>query len=156
MSQTQRTQPADWAAELIDVFHAQRSLINELKPLAERQRALIEAGHTDALLELLGERQRIIDRFVEMDQDLARLTGDLPQRLQAVPEQRRGEIQALAAEIDEGIQLVLQHDEADQVQLKAARDRTRGQLATLSAARTARNAYLRPNAATNRFADQQG
>jgi hypothetical protein len=144
-----------WAASVIGALEAQHALIEELAPLAERQGELIREGRSDALLDLLAQRQQIIDRFLTEADRLSGEVGDLTGRLESLAGPTRDRIRGLVSEIDARLAHVLTLDERDQQSLRDARDETRQQLAGLDTGRTARNAYV-ARAATNRYADHRG
>ncbi len=145
-----------WADRLIGLLHSQQSLIEQLTPLAQRQGVLISEGRTEALLTVLAERQSIIDRFLATQQGLVDLAGNLPDRLDHLPEARRRQIRHLVRDIDEGLARVMEVDRRDQEQLKSARDQSKDALQGLGTARSAHKAYHAPPSGTNRFADRRG
>lgn len=146
----------EWAEALIGLLEAQKALVDRLRPLAERQSALIDGGRPMELLDLLAQRQEIVDRLAGSDEALADLMRDLAAHWPLMPEGSRGRVRDLAARIDKEIEEVMRRDQSDGARLAAARDQRRGELAGLDASRQARSAYLAPRAATNRFADRRG
>jgi vacuolar-type H+-ATPase subunit I/STV1 len=141
---------------LIELLKRQRALVGELAELARQQAGLTEAGRTEALLQLLGRRQEIIDRFAVAQEDLARLTGGLSERLRDLAEPQRRQIRSLIDEIGEALADVLQRDEQDQETLRASRDDVRRDIATVNTSKQAHRAYVQRNLADNRFADSKG
>ncbi len=146
----------DWSASLIELLERQRALVGELSELARQQAGLTESGQTEALLQLLGRRQEIIDRFAVTQEDLGRLTGGLSERVRDLAEPQRRQIRSLIDEIGEAMADVLQRDEQDQEALRASRDRIRRDIATVDTSKQAHRAYVRGKLIDNRFADSKG
>jgi len=147
---------SDWPQRLTTLLERQQGLVDQLAGLADQQAALIERSDTDALLGLLTRRQRVIDEFAGMQTELAELTDDLERRLETVDDAQRERIQGLLNEIGDRLNTIMERDARDQQTLEAARDRSKQELASLDAARHARQAYLTPSNASNRFADRLG
>lgn len=146
----------DWSASLIELLERQRALVGELSELARQQAGLTESGQTEALLQLLGRRQEIIDRFAVTQDDLGRLTGRLSERVRDLAEPQRRQVRSLIDEIGEAMADVLQRDEQDQEALRASRDRVRRDIATVDTSKQAHRAYVRRKLIDNRFADSKG
>lgn len=149
-----------WPQRLLALLERQHELVDRLVILADSQGTLISEVRTDALLELLAERQAIIDEFTTTQANLAGLTADLERRLADVDPAQRDRIRSLLNRIGERLAAVMRRDEADQELLRASRDGVRGEIAALGTARHARNAYVNSpalaSAGGNRFADRHG
>jgi SMC interacting uncharacterized protein involved in chromosome segregation len=145
-----------WPQSLIDVLEGQRALVDELSKLASDQAALIADGRTEQLMELLGRRQGVIDKFTASQSHIGDLTRDLDARLQSVNVQQRELIKSLIDGIGERLAEVMKRDEHDQASLRSGRDQVQRDLAALGAGRAARNAYLNSPATRSRFADGRG
>jgi hypothetical protein len=148
--------PAEWEQHLTAVLHEQQQLLDELEPLAHRQGRLIQDRATDELLQVLTQRQGLVDRFLDTQRRLALLSGDLPERLGRLPASQQAHLRQLVRRIDEGIATILAGDARDRRDLVEVRDMLRRELSTADIARQAHSAYARHPAATNRFADRQG
>ncbi|MHC4416023.1 MAG: flagellar export chaperone FlgN [Planctomycetota bacterium] len=144
------------ADTLVELLEQQQGLVQELGHLARRQAALIEAGRTDALLELLAQRQQIMDRFVSSQDSLAELTESMRGGGGHVAEERRERVSTLVDSISRDLSEILHRDEQDRAALRANRDRTADQLTGLGTAKQAHQAYFKARAVNNRFADRQG
>lgn len=156
MTPTTAAEIQSWDERLVNVLQQQRTLLQRLSILAQRQGALIRDGQTDVLLKLLGERQQIIDRFLALQQDLGDLTDNLQERLQALDPLLKDRIEKLIEEIGQSLDGVMENDEKDRHALEAARNETRDELTGLGTANRARQAYLGAAAGNARFADRQG
>jgi len=152
---------SSWSGELIELLERQHALVDELASLAARQAALVERRQTDALLALLGERERIIAQFTRSQEEMARFTDDLDSRLDEVPDGERTMIQALIGRIGDRLGEVMQRDAEDQQTLETARCEVKSELSSLTRSQQARHAYhggmpSGGGTGTNRFADQRG
>jgi len=152
----ERSISVDWPENLIALLERQQTLVDQLAGLADRQAALVEQGHTDALLGLLTQRQGVIDEFTGVQADLGRFSENLERRLQSIDERRRVRIQDLLKTIGAGLAEVMERDEKDQKTLEAARHQSKRELASLDSGRQARHAYVGSRKVTNRFADEIG
>ena len=162
MAELDTTASAD---ELIRLLTEQQELVDRLDQLAGRQAALIQSGECDALLDLLAQRQRIMDRFLASQDGLTELNrmvrdpanldrgGDIKGDIDAVTRRR---ISSLIDEISSSLGRIVDRDEQDRALLRTSRDRTGEELAGLRTARQAQRAYVTPGRRTPRFADRQG
>ena len=144
----------DWSTALAAVLETQCALIQELEPLAAEQGVLIESGNMTALMELLGRRQEIIDRFAATERELHELSVDLPQRLGAISSERRSGLAELMGRVDEGLRGVEEIDRRDGASLGTRREEIAVELSNLGTAAKARRAYL--DRAGPRYADHTG
>lgn len=156
MSETLKLDQKPWPQSLIDVLERQHDMVQRLAALAQGQSALIEESSTDQLLELLAQRQSIIDEFTQSQRELTELTRDLDRRLEGVPESQCDRIRLLIDRIGDGLAQVMQRDEQDQATLRYGREQVRQELSTLGTARQARNAYTTVQGDRNRYADRRG
>ena len=147
---------APWPQSLIDVLECQRALVDELSKLATDQAALIADGRTEQLMELLGRRQGVIDRFTASQSNIGELTRDLDARFQSDNVQQPDLIRSLIDGIGQQLAEVMKRDEHDQASLRSGRDQVRRDIAALGAGQAARNAYLNGSTSNPRFADQRG
>lgn len=144
-----------WRDALDRLIAEQTALFGELDALCDRQRTLVEAGDTDRLAGLLGQRQRVIDRLTATSESFSPFaeawslietslgdaaTRDLRRRVDAVA--------ALAASI-------AARDEADGRAMRARRDEIADQLAGNTRSRVAANAYAGPRPSGARFQDRE-
>lgn len=151
------TETIAWEHKLIETLERQERIVDRLSTLADQQGALIENGRTDALLGLLSQRQQLIDDFTGAQREVGRLTEGIEQRLEEVATPLRDRIGSLIDLIGSRLTEVMAHDARDQTELESRRDGARKELGTLSAARTARNAYLGGSRDKgSRFADRRG
>jgi hypothetical protein len=147
--------PPDLAA-IVALLEGQRALVDELEGLARRQADLVREARTEALLGLLTQRQRIIDRFLASQAELGRAAAAQVRGAADVDPARREELRSLIGYIGARLAEVMQRDAEDQRTLEGARDRIRTELASVDASRHARDAYRKSTIVKSRFADRQG
>ena len=148
---------SDWSEPLIDVLERQRSLVDRLADLAQSQAALIAARRTERLLELLEQRQSIIDEFTAAQNEMTVMTERLDERIAGLGAPQRDRVRTLINAISTRLGEIMHRDQEDQAHLRSERDQVHGELQGVGAARAARNAYAPASAsAVNRFADRKG
>jgi len=149
-----------WPADLLDLLLRQQVMVDRLSQLADSQAELIAAARTDELLNVLSQRQALIDEFTASQSELSELTGQLDRRLAQVEPSQREQIQTRLNLIGERLASVMRRDEDDQARLKAGRDAIRTEMTSMGTARQARQAYVTTPAtastSNNRFADRRG
>lgn len=156
MSQLTTPCQKTWPQALLELLERQRGLVGQLAQLADAQGRLIAECQTDQLLDLLAQRQAIIDAFTSSQSEMTELTSDMSARMNSATPAQRQRIQSLIGEIGEKLSQVMQRDEQDQNALRGDRDRVRQELARLGAAKQARHAYQAGPGASHRFADRHG
>ncbi len=131
------------AEELLELLDAQHGLYRELRRLAQAQRDLIAAEDPSALLNLLSQRQRLIDRLAAINQRLEPVRGDW-KRIEAMltTEQRR-RAAGLVDRVGQLLAEILRTDEADSKTLSARKESAGRQVQTTTAVSQAQAAYRR-------------
>lgn len=154
MVEDQKTKSTD-AAEVIELLQAQVALYEKLKELAERQRLLISHGQSEALLEILAERQRLVDGLSEINRTMSSVRKDWESIKSRMTQQQRTEAETLVQQVGESLQEIMASDEADSRALNSRRDQVGQSLATLRTKEMAASAYGHANDG-NRYLDQDG
>lgn len=154
MVEDQKTKSTD-AAEVIELLQAQVALYEKLKELAERQRLLISHGQSEALLEILGERQRLVDGLSEINRTMSSVRKDWESIKSRMTQQQRTDAETLVQRVGESLQEIMASDEADSRALNSRRDQVGQSLATLRTKEMAASAYGHANDG-NRYLDQDG
>jgi hypothetical protein len=152
MTETETNASAD---RLIELLLQQKDLVSRLDELATGQMALIDAGDSDALLTLLGQRQRIVDELNASQDGVVGLSQSLHGR-DDLGAGVRDRITALVDDISERLLRVANRDEEDRARLRTARERAAAGLSQVRTARRARQAYVNDKTRNNRFADRRG
>ncbi len=143
------------ADQLIGMLERQQELVDRLDRLAEGQIALIDAGASDELLELLGDRQRIMDELAAGQDGMTGL-AEVLRGGDDVAEGQRDRISGLVDEIGDRLSRIVNRDEQDRARLRTSRERTAREMSGLRTARQAQHAYVNARTRSNRFADRQG
>ncbi len=134
-----------WLGRLTRLMDDQQQLLQRLDAIGEKQSALIEAVDTQGLLTLLGERQVLIEKVLEIQEELdpfRQRWDELNQSLKADQQE------AVAKQIDdlgELMKRVCQRDEHDSMLLSKQRDHLADQLTGVSRGRSALSAYHNPD-----------
>ena len=143
------------ADRMIELLLHQKELVGQLDALAHGQMELIEAGASDALLDLLGRRQRIVDELTASQDSVVGLSRSLHGR-DNLAAGVRDRITALVDDISDGLLRVADRDEQDRARLRTARERAAEGLSQVRTAKRARQAYVKDRTRNNRFADRRG
>lgn len=146
-----------WTDALLDVLDRQQALADRLAELSHRQQSLIEADQTDDLLSLLGQRQKLVDQFLTVQDRFAELTAEFDQRLETLPASMRTDLRARIDAISAQLDTIMKTDQNDQARLENARGRVVKTIEKIGASRRASSAYGSPGKKTNaRYADERG
>jgi hypothetical protein len=128
-------------ARVTALLERQHELLVQLEVLSRHQIALIEADETERLLDLLRERQRVIDALQDAGEQLEPLRPAWSEALAGLPaaerEAARQRVEAVAVLLD---QIALRDGEASQ-RLKARRDLIAAELLGMERGRGALAAY---------------
>ena len=126
---------------LVQLLEHQRVLYRRLRLLADRQRTLVLADDSGALLELLAERQRLVDGLVHLTSQMAPFRTRWTQLYQEMEEPARRQVTSLLEEVNGSLGSILASDSHDTATLKARRDSTAQQLSALGDSARAGAAY---------------
>jgi hypothetical protein len=152
MTETEAKASAD---RLIEMLLHQKELVGRLDKLALGQMELIDAGESDALLDLLGDRQRIVDELTASQDSVVGLSRSLHGR-DDIGTGIRDRITELVDDISDQLLRVVNRDEQDRARLRTARERAADGLTQVRTAKRARQAYVNDQTRNNRFADRRG
>ncbi|MBX3403560.1 MAG: hypothetical protein KF699_09140 [Phycisphaeraceae bacterium] len=147
------------ARRLAGIIEEEHALCVELDGLSIAQSAMVEGGDTDGVLEVLGRRQRIIDRIVVLNAELAPLRDRREQLMAALPAIERERVRARVDEIAQTVERVRARDEQDRDAMERRRTGIAGELSGLARARGAVAAYGTPRGPDGggaRFQDREG
>jgi hypothetical protein len=131
------------AGGLLDVLLRQKQLVERLVECARRQGALVRDGNADALLDLLTQRQLLLDLVVATQSEVAEVLGS-PEHVRysgSGDSSDRSKAATMLDEIRSALQVVLQQDDIDQDAIRAAREAARGELVAFGQSLQARKAY---------------
>lgn len=134
-------QAATNVAELVRLLEHQRTLYRRLRLLGDRQRALVTMDDAQGLLELLSERQQLVDGLVGLTARMAPFRTGWTQLYQEMDEFSKKRITSLLEEVNGSLGSILSSDSCDTATLKARRETTAHQLSGLGAGIRAGAAY---------------
>lgn len=148
---------SDDALLLLDLLSQQRDLYSQLKVLSDQQSALIAQGQTEQLLQVLTQRQGLVESLSEINERLSPYRHRWASVARTLPQVRRAKLRSLVDEVQQLLAGIVEQDEADRRQLEAAQADVGRQLRQVTHVSSAVSAYktARP-AAPARFTDRQG
>jgi hypothetical protein len=134
MAESKAKRAADVLLGLLD---RQRQLYRNLQVLVERQAELVSAGNPDGLLQLLAQRQTILEDIKKTNDALLPFRQRWDAICQMLDAPQRAEATAAINEINERLQTIMQRDQKDSEMLQL---RCRKIGTELQAARVGRSA----------------
>jgi hypothetical protein len=143
-------------AQLVALLDQQRELFGTLDGLSQRQAQIIADDDPDRLLELLTERQAIIDAIGGVNERIAPLKDAWRQAGVAVAPALRDDIASKIGVVAALADAIARRDTADQELLRRRRDAVSGQLTKMVQQRQATGAYSAPAPAGPRIQDFKG
>jgi flagellar biosynthesis/type III secretory pathway chaperone len=149
--------PEVWAPRLLRILDRQHGLYQRLEGLSRAQGEHIRAERTDSLLEVLGQRQTLIDELGALNEEIAPFVQKWDQIAPLLPERHRAVLRERFASVAALVDEIATRDEADRRTLESKRSEIEGLLRDVPQARGAIAAYGRsaaPGAAV--FQDRRG
>lgn len=145
-----------WHAEYIAVLDVQRGLYVQLDELSVRQGALIGGDDVQPLLDLLEERQTLIDQLLRSSVTVEKLRTAWESCSPSLPQARRDEVSGKVADLARLAAQVSLRDDSDHANLKTKLDAVAAELAEVATSRRAVSAYGGVGAAPPKFQDREG
>ena len=109
--------PDNLAKNLIAVLTAQRDLYAQLTALAAQQSGYVATGEAEALMSVLGARQRLVDQLAPLDRELVPFKGCWQETLDGMDPAGRSAVAGLLQEVQQLLAQILERDEADKQSL---------------------------------------
>ncbi len=145
------------ARRMAVLVREQRDMCVQLESLSVAQSAMVEGGDTDGVLEVLGQRQRVIDRMSKLNEDLAPLRERREELLAVLGPAERQIVQTFIGEINDLVDRVRARDEQDRDTMERRRAGIAGEITGVTRARGAVAAYSGARTHNGpRFQDRQG
>jgi len=142
---------------LVALLEQQRSLFAQLHELSEHQSKLVEQSQADELLQLLSQRQAIIDELVTSNQRLEPYRRDWQRLFTELDEPRRRRVAHLLQEVQQSLSAILAQDERDREALQSQQRGIGSELSGMARAGSAAQAYRNvPRSVDPRFTDRKG
>lgn len=135
--------------DLLAVLVEQCALCRELTGLGERQRLLIAANQAEELLQVLGQRQGIIERLGALSQRIRPYQQNWPQVRSALGQETRQRVDEMVSEVNSHLANVMEGDRADAELLASRRQATGEDVMRLKATRLAGAAYAASQQGSN-------
>jgi hypothetical protein len=136
---------------LLAMLHEQREVLFKLKALADRQQKLVIEDDPHPLLNLLADRQRLVDRLAQLSGRMAPYRQRWPEFVSALPDDDREQAETILAEINGMVASVLASDERDTQCLAARQMLLTEEMSNTQAGRRATQAYQKPLAGPSRL-----
>ena len=124
-----------------ELLETQRQLFERLESLGQRQGALIDSDDSVALLELLAQRQRLVDGIAELNSTLEPFRARWSAVLGSLPEAERDRVNRRLEALSDLAARIAERDGADRARLEKRRDAVAADLTQLSRGRGAVAAY---------------
>ncbi len=130
------------AAEvLLGLLDRQRRLYRSLQTLAQQQAGLVSNGNPDGLLQVLAQRQSLLEDVKKTNDSLAPFRQRWDDVSKLLDDRQKTEAAAAIAEINERLQLIMQRDQADSEMLQLRCRKIGRELQAGRTGRTALRAY---------------
>lgn len=136
-----RTGSTDEIPALLGLLEHQRTLHRCLRVLAHRQHALVVADDHQPLLDVLAERQRLVDGLVGLTSKMAPYRQRWTQLYGELDEPTRRRVSALLEEVNGSLNAILQGEGRDTALLHARRETTAQQRSNMDSGRRGHAAY---------------
>lgn len=129
-------------ARVTELLRHQRTLYRKLRSLADRQKTLVVSDDAGALIELLAERQRLVDGLVQLNVKMAPYRENWTEFYQGLSEPQRVEVSELLEEVNASLGAILRDDARDTAMMTARRERMAQELGEIGGSRKAHAAYV--------------
>lgn len=152
---TERTRQDGAPRTTLEVLAEQVRLYTALDALGARQGALAREGDVDGLLELLAERQGLIDRLVRTGMELDRGLSGWRDMVARLPDPVRASARDMVEALGDLVERVEQRDHELMGLLEARRASVARELEGVSRGRSAASAYATEPRPAARFQDRE-
>jgi hypothetical protein len=130
------------AAEvLLGLLERQRQLYRTLQALADRQADQVSAGNPDGLLQILAQRQTLLEDVKKTNDALLPFRQRWDAICQMLDEQQRTEVSAAINEINDRLQTIMKRDQKDSEMLQLRCRKIGQDMQSSRLGRTAMRAY---------------
>jgi hypothetical protein len=147
------------ASGLIDLLDQQRRIYLKLQDLGRTQSQLVAAGDAEPLLELLGQRQLLIDHLSQINSSIEPYKKSWPVVWGSLDEPSRVRVQGLIDHVQNLLDQIVEQDSKDRAALTVHRERIADDLGQLRRGSNVNRAYGRRDTgpdSRNRYTDEQG
>lgn len=148
--------PGLWQPRLMRILGRQRDLYIELQRLGARQSAAVADDDSDTLLDVLAQKQGIIDELTSLNHEVTPFVHRWNEISTVLTEKQREELRLRFDEVGRLVDDIQARDLADRKSLEARRESVGAELHALTRARGAATAYRAIPNNTPRYQDRQG
>lgn len=138
-----------------ELLTLQQEFFGQLDALGERQTSLVEEERTGELLELLGQRQRLIDGIAEIGTMLEPFRARWGEVMDGLPDEMRDRVRQRVDLLATLAARIAQRDEVDRQNLERRREQIARELSQMSRGRGALAAYGLGPRVPARFQDRE-
>ena len=143
------------AMEIAQLIEEQVGLYEELDALSERQHAIIGDDDTDALLRVLGDREKVIAKITAVSARLSPYQAQWNEHIAMLADTERDRLRSRLASVEGIMDRISQRDESDRAVMQRRRDQLGEQLTGVRRSGAAMAAYGKPPAKGPRFQDRE-
>ena len=152
------TNPARWRERVLVLLNEQIDLYSSLESLSARQAGLIRDEDTDSLLDVLTQRQRLIEKAQRVAEELTPYRRRWSDLLDALPALERDALNAKVNEATRLVDAIAARDEQDRQAMEQQRTQIATRIRDVTTARGAVAAYAGATTKTTdaRYQDREG
>lgn len=152
---------SDDSADLIRSLDRQAALCRELRSMAQRQREALADHRTGAFLEIVADRQSLIDELCLLSSECHRFFEPDSAALADLPAPQQDRVLSLRDSVMRDVESVLDSDQADRATVAQQREEIDRELRSVASGRASNRAYsgAQSEAAAGkhtRFTDRRG
>lgn len=151
-------QPSVWAPRLARVLDEQCRLYEQLDELSQHQSVCVESGETELLLDVLAQRQGVVEQVTEVNGLLEPFVSKWESLADSLDDQQKSILREKLARLDELVDRISKRDEEDRAKLESQKGRVAQELGSAVRQKSAAVAYGRsaPQDAAPRYQDRKG
>lgn len=147
---------ARWAPRLRRCLAQLRAAQSDMEGLLPRQSGLVDAGDAPGLLELLGERQVVIERLQRAGDEFEPFRRRWNELMNALAPAERAALERDLTELTQSMERLAQRDAADRARLESLRQSIVDEMSGVARGRSAVAAYGVGGSTAPRFQDRAG
>ncbi len=138
------TDPDRWVPRLLHGLERQLADAIALEAFGDTQSDAVVEGESERVLEVLAQRQEIIDRMIQLDSELEPIRAIWNAQHDQIDPMRRAEVVAAIAKVEEVVARVQRRDESDSSLIKNQCVTVKAQMRGNTSGRSAVQAYAVP------------
>ena len=149
--------PQDQGKQLVELLTQQQVLYKAILKLSDQQTELVSAADAEALLNHLTQRQHLVDRLGQINQQIDPYRQNWRSVYDALPPSVQTTVSALVQQAEDSLAAIIAKDESDRKTLEQSKAAMGGQLTQVNKAGLAAAAYAKRGGRPDpRFANHQG